>query len=188
MSEWDFLWGLEGDELMDAMASGATASDWDYIEQQEMRKRKTANSSNTKQIKKKKLVLFIDAENVSYNYATKIMENISKCGQLAEARYYALQKDDSTRFWREQAKHHDIKPILVYGEASKNKIDNKIIKDAKYLLRQNKNIDIFCIATKDGDYTSLVSFLREHRKRVIILGPKGTSQKLITASSKFILL
>ena len=55
MSEWDFLWGLEGDELMDAMASGATASDWDYIEQQEMRKRKTANSSNTKQIKKKNL-------------------------------------------------------------------------------------------------------------------------------------
>lgn len=188
MSEWDFLWGLEGNELMDAMASGATAWEWDYIEQQEMRKRKTANSSKTKQIKKKNLVLFIDAESVSYNYATKIMDNISKIGQLAEARYYALQKDDSTRFWKEQAKHHAIKPILLYGEPSKNKIDNKIIKDAKYMLNQNRNIDIFCIATRDGDYTSLASFLREHRKRVILLGPKNTSQKLKTASSKFISL
>ena len=66
--------------------------------------------------------------------------------------------------------------------------DNKIIKDAKYMLNQNRNIDIFCIATRDGDYTSLASFLREHRKRVILLGPKNTSQKLKIASSKFISL
>ena len=27
MSEWDFLWGLEGQELIDAMASGGTYDD-----------------------------------------------------------------------------------------------------------------------------------------------------------------
>lgn len=186
MSEWDFLWGLEGDELMDAMASGATSWDWDYIEQQEIQQRKMSNTNKVKQIRKKNLALFIDAESVSSNYATKIMSSISKIGQLAEARYYALQKDDSTRFWKDQAKHHGIKPILMYGEPSKNKIDNKIIKDAKHMLQQNKNIDIFCIATRDGDYSSLVSFLREHRKRVIILAPKNTSQKLKSVSSKTI--
>ncbi len=186
MSEWDFLWGLEGDELMDAMASGATAWEWDYIEQQEMQQRKISNTRKVTQIKKKNLALFIDAESVSSNYATKIMTSISKIGQLAEARYYALQKDDSTRSWKDQAKHHGIKPILMCGGPSKNKIDNKIIKDAKYMLQQNKNIDIFCIATRDGDYTSLVSFLREHRKRVIILAPKNTSQKLKSVSSKSI--
>ncbi|MBD5485977.1 MAG: hypothetical protein HDR18_10775 [Lachnospiraceae bacterium] len=40
MSEWDFLWGLEGDELMDAMASGGTEADWEYIEEQEKKRRK----------------------------------------------------------------------------------------------------------------------------------------------------
>ncbi len=186
MSKWDFLWGLEGDELMDAMASGATAWEWNYIEQQEVQQRKTSNTRKVTQIKKKNLALFIDAESVSSNYASKIINIISKIGQLAEARYYALQKDDSTRFWKDQAKHHGIKPILMYGEPSKNKIDNKIVKDAKYMLTHNKNVDIFCIATRDGDYSSLVSFLRGHRKQVIILAPKNTSQKLKSVSSKSI--
>ena len=35
MSEWDFLWGLEGQELMDAMSSGGTYDDWVYIERME---------------------------------------------------------------------------------------------------------------------------------------------------------
>jgi hypothetical protein len=35
MSEWDFLWDLEGQELEDAMSCGMTRSDMDYIENQE---------------------------------------------------------------------------------------------------------------------------------------------------------
>ena len=35
MSEWDFLWGLTGDELIDAMSSGGTKEDWDYVAEQE---------------------------------------------------------------------------------------------------------------------------------------------------------
>ena len=30
MSEWDFLWDLEGQELIDAMTSGGTYDDWAY--------------------------------------------------------------------------------------------------------------------------------------------------------------
>lgn len=37
MSEWDFLWGLSGQELDDAMASGATDWEWDLIGQEEER-------------------------------------------------------------------------------------------------------------------------------------------------------
>ena len=35
MSEWDFLWGLEGRELIDAMSLGGTYDDWAYIEKME---------------------------------------------------------------------------------------------------------------------------------------------------------
>ena len=35
MSEWDFLWDLEGQELIDAMTSGGTYDDWAYIERME---------------------------------------------------------------------------------------------------------------------------------------------------------
>ena len=39
MSEWDFLWGLKGQELEDAMSSGGTAEDWDYVEELQRKKR-----------------------------------------------------------------------------------------------------------------------------------------------------
>lgn len=31
MSEWDFLWDLQGDALIDAMCSGGTEDDWNYV-------------------------------------------------------------------------------------------------------------------------------------------------------------
>lgn len=42
MSEWDLLWDLEGNELMEAMATGATKEDWVYIEEQEKKRREKA--------------------------------------------------------------------------------------------------------------------------------------------------
>ncbi|WP_175525274.1 hypothetical protein [Microbacterium sp. cf046] len=35
MSEWDFLHGLTGQELEDAMSTGATAEEWAWIEARE---------------------------------------------------------------------------------------------------------------------------------------------------------
>ncbi|MGK0714821.1 hypothetical protein ACR5KS_01945 [Leucobacter sp. W1153] len=35
MSEWDFLHGLEGQDLDDAMSSGATAAEWAMIDAQD---------------------------------------------------------------------------------------------------------------------------------------------------------
>jgi len=40
MSEWDFLWGLDGQELVDAMSSGGTQEDWKFVEEQERIERK----------------------------------------------------------------------------------------------------------------------------------------------------
>lgn len=37
MSEWDFLWGLSGQALEDAMSSGGTDDDWEYVARQEER-------------------------------------------------------------------------------------------------------------------------------------------------------
>lgn len=37
MGDWDFLHGLSGQELDDAMSSGATAEQWAWLEAQEMK-------------------------------------------------------------------------------------------------------------------------------------------------------
>lgn len=134
--------------------------------------------------KKKNLAVFIDAESVSSSHASKINGQIRRIGELFEARYYALQKDNSTSSWKQEAKRYGFKPILISGPPEKNKIDNKIIKDAKKMLEQSKQVDIFCIVSRDGDFTSLVKYLREHKKRVVILATKQTSKKLKDASSE----
>ena len=134
--------------------------------------------------KKKNLAVFIDAESVSSSHASKINGQIHRIGELFEARYYALQKDNSTSLWKQEAKKYGFKPILMFGPPEKNKIDNKIIEDAKKMLEQNKQIDIFCIVSRDGDFTPLVKYLKEHKKRVVILATKQTSKKLKDASSE----
>lgn len=35
MGDWDFLHGLEGQELQDAMSSGATSEEWAFVEAQD---------------------------------------------------------------------------------------------------------------------------------------------------------
>ena len=77
MSEWDFLWGLEGEELMDAMSSGGTYDDWAYIEWME-RKQYAFNDNDyyDESPAKKNTMVFIDAENVSSSYATSIENEI----------------------------------------------------------------------------------------------------------------
>jgi len=184
LSEWDFLWGLEGQELMDAMSSGGTYDDWVYIERMERKQYGFDDDYYDEPSAKKNTMVFIDAENVSSTHAASIENEIWDIGNVAEVRYYAMQKDPATANWRNTIKEYGYKPILMAGERKKNKIDNKIIRDTKKILNENKSIDIFVIVSRDGDYTELVRFLRNNRKRVVILAPKNTSKKLKNASSE----
>lgn len=186
MSDWDFLWGLKGQELMDAMDSGGTYADWAYIERMEREQYGYYDepSAKKKPSVKKNTMVFIDAENVSSAHAASIENEIWDIGNVAEVRYYAMQKDEATASWKSTTKEYGYKPILMAGEREKNKIDNKIIRDVKKTLNENKSIDIFVIVSRDGDYTELVRFLRSNKKRVVILAPKNTSKKLKNASSE----
>ena len=184
MSEWDFLWDLEGQELIDAMTSGGTYDDWEYIERMERKQYGFDDDYHDELSFKKNTMVFIDAENVSSTYAASIENEIRDIGNVQEIRYYAMQKDSTTANWKGTIKVYGYKPILMAGEREKNKIDNKIIRDVKKVLNENKSIDIFVIVSRDGDYTELVRFLRSNRKRVVILAPKNTSKKLKNASSE----
>lgn len=133
---------------------------------------------------KKNTMVFIDAENVPCSYAPNIENELHNIGNIAEVRYYAMQKDPSTAGWKATMKKYGYKAILMSGKREKNKIDNKIILDAKKFLTNNKNLEIFVIVSKDGDYTELVKFLRNNGKKVVILAPENTSKKLVDASNE----
>lgn len=68
MSEWDFLWGLSGKELEDAMTSGMTKEDMSYIEEEERIVRKVereklkalrdSSQISTEEFKNRRIALF----------------------------------------------------------------------------------------------------------------------------------
>jgi len=106
-------------------------------------------------------------------------------GEIAEIRYYARQKDPSTAAWKDEAKKYGIKAILMYGEPGPNKIDDKIVRDIYHILETNKSIDVFCIASRDGDFSGIVQDLREtYHKKVIVLATKNTSGLLKSWASE----
>ena len=134
--------------------------------------------------KKKNTMVFIDAENISSDHCSSIIGQCKSIGEVFEVRYYARQKDPTTAKWKETITDYGLKPILMCGEPERNKIDNKIIKDIRKVLNSNKSIDIFCIASKDGDYSNIVQEIRNNKKRAVILATKGTSKKLKAKASE----
>ena len=138
---------------------------------------------NKSSYKKPNTVVLIDAENIGAAKCPEIVRIAKEEGEISEMRYFARKNDDATKPWKAMASTYKIKPILSDGEPEKNKIDRLIIKHAKKILANNKSIDIFCIASNDGDYKELVEELKDQeRKRVIILAD-SISKKLEKAAS-----
>jgi len=74
----------------------------------------------------------------------------------------------------------------LYGPPAKNKVDNKIIKDAKKATEKNRNVDIYYIVSSDHDYVPVIAALREKGKRVVVIGEKKASEGLRNSANKFI--
>lgn len=192
MSEWDFLWGLTGNELMDAMASGGTPDDWAYIEEQEIRHKKKGgiNENMKKKIKqdakKKNTLLLIDAENVSHKKVDVIMRCVELQGVMDKGKVYGRQKDPHIKGWAKTTREYGLEDIRLSGPPQKDKVDKKIQKDARREISEHKNLDIVCLVTSDSGYVDTVDALRSRGKRVVVMGEKKASEALRKSCSQFI--
>lgn len=175
MSEWDFLWGLEGQELLDAMATGATYEEWAHIEGQ---KHEDGEISFFIDELHGDIALFIDGENISSKYAEQILKIASDIGTIAVAKVYGLQKDDHTKKWTGKAKENEIDDIRLCGKPEKNKVDNKIIQDMKRTILDHSWINTICIASCDGGYAKVLDELRNRGLTIIAIGTNNASKKL----------
>ena len=54
MGDWDFLYGLEGQELIDAQSTGGTSEDWDYVDSVMKREKEKAAKRTLQRAKKHK--------------------------------------------------------------------------------------------------------------------------------------
>ena len=182
MSDWDFLWGLEGQELLDAMATGATYEEWALIEGLEHKDGETNFFIDEFH---SDIALFIDGENISSKYAEQILEIANDIGTIAVAKVYGLQKDECTKKWTEKASKKEIKDIRLCGKPEKNKVDKKIIKDMKKVILDHSWINTICIASCDGGYAETLSELRNLGLTIVAIGTKHLSNKLKEVCDEF---
>lgn len=141
-----------------------------------------------KRIKKQNTELLIDGENLGAGKAQAIMEAARSQGVLYEGKVYGRQLDACTRKWSEKARECGVSDIRLYGEAGKDKIDNKLKKDARRLINIHSNLDVICIASNDGGYVDIIRELRARGKRVVVIGTEKAAKSLRESCSHFIMV
>lgn len=132
----------------------------------------------------RKVALFIDAENVGAEYADKVMSVARGYGELIIKRIYGGSKTRPIAEWREKSGEYAILSEIRYVyTAKKNASDIALAVDVMNTLHE-RNIDVFCIASSDSDFTALAHELRERGKRVIGMGLKTANPTYKSALSE----
>lgn len=140
------------------------------------------------QVSELKLALLIDADNISYKYLETMFAEIAKCGTAYVKRIYGDWSSPVLKPWKDESLKYSIVPIQQFSyTARKNSTDSAMIIDAMDILYAG-NVDGFCLASSDSDFTRLASRLRESGKFVLGLGENKTPMPFRNACDKFVCL
>lgn len=132
-----------------------------------------------------KFAVLIDADNISEKYIKLILDEISNEGVATYKRIYGDWTKPSFSAWKNVLLENSITPIQQYGYTTgKNATDSAMIIDAMDILYSG-NVQGFCLATSDSDFTKLAARLRESGMDVVGMGEKKTPKAFIAACNKF---
>ena len=135
-------------------------------------------------MEEKKFAVLIDSDNVSYKYVKIILDEITNVGIATIKRIYGDWTSGKTH-WKSVLLDYALTPMQQYAYTSgKNSTDSAMIIDAMDILYTG-DVDGFCIASSDSDFTKLATRLREAGKIVIGMGEKHTPQPFVKACSQF---
>lgn len=132
------------------------------------------------------VAVLIDAENVSVSAAARIVDEAASQGLVRERRLYGDFARQHLASWLDAAPRHALMPRqTVGGTTGKNGADIALVIDAVEMLCRNE-VDVFCIATCDGDFTQLAMRIRQEGKTVIGLGSAAASAHFRQACDAFV--
>lgn len=135
--------------------------------------------------KEKRFAVLIDADNISEKYIKVILDEISNDGFATYKRIYGDWTKPALGQWKKVLLEHSITPMQQYGYTTgKNATDSAMIIDAMDILYSG-NVEGFCLASSDSDFTRLASRLRESGMDVVGMGEQKTPKAFISACNKF---
>jgi len=107
-----------------------------------------------------KLALLIDGDNVSASYMPLIEREAGKLGTLAVRRIYGQFDSGRMKAWQTVADEYGLTRVNVAPlTKGKNATDLKLAIEAVDMLH-GRQLDGFCIASSDGDFTPLAERIR----------------------------
>lgn len=133
----------------------------------------------------KKFAVLIDSDNVSHRYIKTIIDEITNLGIPTVKRIYGDWTTGEKQGWKNILLDYALTPVQQYSYTTgKNSTDSAMIIDAMDLLYTG-NLDGFCLASSDSDFTRLATRLREAGMTVIGMGEKKTPSSFVKACTQF---
>ena len=138
------------------------------------------------EIKDRTIALLIDSDNVSAKYFSIILDELSQYGKVTYRRLYGDFTNPKANGWKQALLDYSIEQIQqVAFTTGKNATDSKMIIDAMDILYKG-NVDCFCLATSDSDFTNLAMRFRNDNIVVIGAGEQKTPSSFRKACDIFI--
>jgi hypothetical protein len=135
---------------------------------------------------KRRVALFIDAENASAQHAENCLRHCESKGWLSIRRCYG--SDVGLKAWEQANAEHHILPMRTPPSAGKtNASDFSLVIDAVSLLHRDR-YDHAVIVSSDSDFILLALHLREHGKTVSGVVTENADEKLRSAFTEVVVL
>lgn len=137
----------------------------------------------------KKIALLIDGDNINLQKIPLIIKKSKQFGKIKVKKVFAVSDKFNNSEYIKIIQKYDIQieqnnVNKISGKTQKNSTDYFLMQYVEKILN-NKNIDIFCIATGDGDFAGMIDTIKSKDKEVYGFGAKNTNQKLLEKCNQF---
>jgi len=136
----------------------------------------------------RRIALLIDADNVSHAKIAGILAELAKYGTANIRRAYGDWGSAGLKGWKDKLHAFAIRPIQQFSySAGKNATDIALVIDAMELL-YTQELDAFCLASSDADFTPLAMQLKANGHDVYGFGERKTPDPFVNACTTFLYL
>ena len=145
------------------------------------------------EMKMKKMALLIDGDNINIQKVPLIFQKAEQLGKIKIKRLYAISSKVDNPKNKKIISQYDIDVIRndtsdIAKKSTKNSTDYFLMQGVSDILKNNKKIDIFCIASGDGDFEGMIDRIKENNKKVYGFGGNNSAKKLKEKCDDFFLL
>lgn len=136
-------------------------------------------------LRTRRLALLIDADNISPDYLPIIVRESSALGTTTVKRVYGHFASNSMNAWHPLVHEFALTPVHIPPAATgKNASDMKLAIEAMDILHRGQ-VEGFCLASSDSDFTTLASRIREDGMRVYGFGEEKATKAFINSFDRF---